>query len=532
MRFPKLRLGKTKRDANEPEIEPGLPQPDTFNDATAEDLTNEHKSKLPRNLHWIVIIAIALLIGAATFVTSSNKQAELTKVAKDTEKGSMTAEEANKKSGNAVEQITQAQNAQESAVKEAKEKAGASAPASEVKPANAAQPGAPAQGKATATSTSPTSMPVATQKVDGKLPPPPPAPDTPAPTPIGGTQYSPTAISELSAAQGTSGNDAVRQKSSPIIALQGIANAPATNSNIGNDTANLVSNVGGKIIEATTNNRAAVFANMQPGKAFPAQASMEDIKAQIEALRAQYGNPATLGATSPMLAAPSAKTQPTSNQSTAQPVQLAPSQAAGQSRYIEAVKYDGRLVIRQGKYIPAAFLSAINSDLAGDITAIVTENVYDSIEGSTLLIPKGSTLLASYGNNVVVGQERMLISFTRILLPNGDSIALDSMNGVDAIGQSGADADVNNHFFKQFGAGLIGAVVSWEVDRSAATNITINSPSSSTTDLTTSTGKVLKELTDRILDRYKNLKPTLTVEPGVKIRLYVGRDIALQPYQQ
>lgn len=532
MRFPKIKTLTRKPSADEaqdlPNEEAALPDQD---DAMAEDATTPHKSALPRNLHWIVIVFVAVGLGAATFVTGSAKEAAKQGQTEQQENApGMSADEARKRGNTAEEQIKSEQTKQEMAAEKAiaaleASQAMAAAPSTGSTPAingtgtsNTANKDAPSQA-----------LPARSTLNDANGQPLPPAP--PAPTPIAGngTQYSPTSISELGAAQG--GSDAVRQRSSALIVLQGsgqgstAANAGAAAEKLAAETASTMNGLTGRIVEAASNNKAQIFAPQLMGKSFPAQSSLEDVRAQLQAIRAQYGNgqnPALSG--NGGLPGMPAMAQP-------QPLQIGSQSPSKAPQYIEAVKHDGRLVIRQGKYIPAAFLTGINSDLAGDITAIVTENIYDSIGGMTLLIPKGSTLIASYGSDIVVGQERVMISFNRIELPNGDTIQLGSMNGIDPIGQSGTDAEVNNHFLKQFGAGLIGAVVAWGADNAGSTSVTINNTSTSTSDLTTSTGKVIKDITDRILDRYKNIKPTLTVAPGEKIRLYVGKDIALSAYQ-
>ena len=528
----KLRLpGRANTTQEQPPIDD-----DGEEDVLVSSTVSEHKPTLSRNIHWVVLAFIAVAIGGATYYTSAKKQ-DATKQATEEKKDAagMSADDARRKSDSASTEIANLADQQVQEVE--KKRKMASAPASSS--VSSSQAGTYQSPFITAAanpvaSTAPSAqggLPVA-----GAVPPPPPPPHGPQPTPIEGTQpvtnpqYSPAAISELGVSQGGQKDGVVQQRTSSIIALTGAGSnsgggATAAGRTLGADTANVMSAAAGQLVEAASNNQAAIFAPMQQ-KMYPAQADLEQVRARLQSLQALYGTGSSQAANA--LPASVTGSQPVPQFGGTQPLMATPQT---KSQYLEPVKYDGRLLIRQGKYIPAAFLTAINSDLPGDISAIVTENVYDSVGGDTLLIPKGSMLLATYGSDILVGQERILINFNRVVLPNGSYVDLGNMNGIDAIGQSGSSAEVNNHFLKQFGAGLVGAVVAWGVDKAAASNITINTSNNSQTDLTTSSGKVIKELTDRILERYKNLKPTLTVAPGEKIRLFVGRDIAMPAYQ-
>ncbi|MHB8887066.1 MAG: TraB/TrbI/VirB10 family type IV secretion system protein, partial [Methylovirgula sp.] len=82
-------------------------------------------------------------------------------------------------------------------------------------------------------------------------------------------------------------------------------------------------------------------------------------------------------------------------------------------------------IVQAGTVIPGALITGIRSDLPGEITAQVTENVYDSPSGRALLIPQGSRLIGQYDSQVSFGQSRVLLVWTRLILPNGKSIVLE-----------------------------------------------------------------------------------------------------------
>ncbi len=107
--------------------------------------------------------------------------------------------------------------------------------------------------------------------------------------------------------------------------------------------------------------------------------------------------------------------------------------------------------VLEGSLMPAVLLTQINSDLPGMLTAQVTEDVYDSIHGSFLAIPKGSRVIGAYGAHVVAGQERIMASFHRLILPSGESFNLDDMQAADRSGQSGLKDEVDNRFWTRLG---------------------------------------------------------------------------------
>ena len=103
-------------------------------------------------------------------------------------------------------------------------------------------------------------------------------------------------------------------------------------------------------------------------------------------------------------------------------------------------------VVQAGTVIPAALITGIRSDLPGQITAQVTENIYDTPTGRARLIPQGARLIGIYDSQVAFGQSRVLLVWTRLIMPNGRSIVLERQQGADAGGYSGLEDEVDNHW--------------------------------------------------------------------------------------
>src|SRR5438128_5878 len=116
-------------------------------------------------------------------------------------------------------------------------------------------------------------------------------------------------------------------------------------------------------------------------------------------------------------------------------------------------------IVQAGTVIPGALITGIRSDLPGQITAQVTENVFDSPTGRLLLIPQGARLIGVYDSQVAFGQSRVLLVWTRLIMPNGRSIVLERQQGADAGGYSGLEDEVDNHWGELFKAALLSTVL-------------------------------------------------------------------------
>jgi type IV secretion system protein VirB10 len=185
--------------------------------------------------------------------------------------------------------------------------------------------------------------------------------------------------------------------------------------------------------------------------------------------------------------------------------------------------------VMAGTVIPAALITGINSDLPGQVLASVTENIYDTATGRHLLIPQGSRLIGQYDSQVAFGQRRVLLVWTRLMLPDASSIALERLPGVDASGYAGLQDGVDWHW-QQLLAGaalstLIGVGAELAApDRSNGQSQVIVATRQSVQD---SVNQVGQELTRRSL----NVQPTLTIRPGFPVRVIVNKDLMLRPYQ-
>ena len=111
--------------------------------------------------------------------------------------------------------------------------------------------------------------------------------------------------------------------------------------------------------------------------------------------------------------------------------------------------------IKAGWDIPATLESGVNTDLPGEVKAVVRENVYDTATGQYLLIPQGSRLIGQYDNRVSYGQSRAIVIWSRLIFPDGSSVDLDGMVGHDASGAGGFHDQVDNHYLRLVSMALL-----------------------------------------------------------------------------
>ncbi len=182
-------------------------------------------------------------------------------------------------------------------------------------------------------------------------------------------------------------------------------------------------------------------------------------------------------------------------------------------------------ILQAGAVIPAAMITGIRSDLPGQITAQVTENVYDSPTGSLLLIPQGTRIIGQYDAGVQFGQRRVLLVWSRLILPNGRSIVLERQPGADAFGYAGLEDGVDYHW--------------WDLMKAAGLSTLLGIGTELATDdenrliraIRDGAQDTINQAGQQIVQRQLQVAPTLTIRPGYPVRVIVIRDLVLEPYR-
>ncbi|QIG97661.1 TrbI/VirB10 family protein [Bradyrhizobium sp. 6(2017)] len=187
-------------------------------------------------------------------------------------------------------------------------------------------------------------------------------------------------------------------------------------------------------------------------------------------------------------------------------------------------------VVQAGTVIPGALITGIRSDLPGQISAQVTESVFDSPTGRLLLIPQGARLIGVYDSQVAFGQSRILLVWTRLIMPNGRSIVLERQPGADAAGYSGLEDEVDNHWGELFKAAALSTLLAVGTELGAGSDTNSND-SAIIQALRHGAGDSLNQTGQQIVRRSLNIQPTLTIRPGFPVRVIVNRDLVLELYR-
>ena len=192
-----------------------------------------------------------------------------------------------------------------------------------------------------------------------------------------------------------------------------------------------------------------------------------------------------------------------------------------------------RYELKTGTMIPAVLLTAINSDLPGEIIAQVTSDVHDFKTLKHTLIPMGSRIIGRYDSNVTYGQNRLLVVWDRIIFPNGNTLALDNYQGVDLLGNSGMKGKVNNHFWKLLRSVILSAGINVAAGRLEDINVNVGSSSKARVSIgrgaSDASGNI-ETIGSRMVEKDLNQQPTIKIKKGSRFNIFVNSDMVLPVY--
>lgn len=192
----------------------------------------------------------------------------------------------------------------------------------------------------------------------------------------------------------------------------------------------------------------------------------------------------------------------------------------------QASKYE----LMAGTVIPGLMLTGINSDLPGHIVGQVSQNIFDTVTGRYLLLPQGTKVVGLYDSKVTYGQERVLIVWNRVILPNGKSVSLEGMPGVDMSGYSGLKDKVNNHYLRLLSGVVLGSFLGAGAQVAYGDYQNVN-PDFGQLALQ-GAAQNINQAGQKITQKNLNVQPTLEIRPGLRFSIFVTKDITLEPYRE
>lgn len=292
----------------------------------------------------------------------------------------------------------------------------------------------------------------------------------------------------------------------------------------------LPGDLGRPIVSAQNQGQPVVPPAMAPPQADPEE---QRRLAELEAARTSQvffdagpvSTSASVGMTSPGLAGVGTGAQPGTQ--TAQDRQLAFLNAPVDRRTIAADRImapASLYVLQAGAVISAALITGIRSDLPGQITAQVTENIYDSPTGRILVVPQGTRIIGEYSNDVGFGQRRILLVWSRLIFPNGRSIVLERQPGADTQGYAGLEDGVDYHWWDLAKAAGLSTLLS------VGAELAVDDQDRLLRAIRNGGQDTINDAGQQIIRRQLNIAPTLTIRPGFPVRVIVTRDLVLEPY--
>ena len=182
-------------------------------------------------------------------------------------------------------------------------------------------------------------------------------------------------------------------------------------------------------------------------------------------------------------------------------------------------------VLFEGTILETVLINRLDGQFAGPIECLLSTDVFSN-DRQHLLIPAGSKLLGETKKVDTFGQNRLAVTFHRLLMPDGYSVSLDQFKGLNQIGDTGLRDQVNNHYLRIFGVSLaIGAI------GGVAQAGTTGSLTASGTDLMRQGfAQSTAQSSAQILDKFLNVMPTVTIREGHRVKVYLSGDLALPDY--
>lgn len=181
--------------------------------------------------------------------------------------------------------------------------------------------------------------------------------------------------------------------------------------------------------------------------------------------------------------------------------------------------------IKAGWEIPAVMEQGLNSDLPGELKALVTSNVYDTSTGQHVLIPQGARLVGEYNSQLGYGQDGVQVVWNRLIYPDGSSLDLSGMLGQDEHGFSGFRDKVDHHYKRLVGFAVLTSLFAAASDISQNQNRSVLVYPSPGEVAGSAIGQQVSDLGAQITRRNLNVQPTVKIRVGYRFNVRVNRDI-------
>jgi type IV secretion system protein VirB10 len=184
-------------------------------------------------------------------------------------------------------------------------------------------------------------------------------------------------------------------------------------------------------------------------------------------------------------------------------------------------------VLFEGSIIETTLVTRLDGDFSGPVKVMVTNPVH-SRDRQHVLIPDGTNILGEVRPVEGLGQRRLAVVFHRLIMPDGYSVDLDQFKGLNQAGETGLKDQVNNHYMQIFGASIALGVISGAA-QSTVPNVGIDASGSDAYRVGVASS--VSQSSTRVLDKFLNINPTLTIREGHRVKIYLTNDLLLPAYE-
>lgn len=209
-----------------------------------------------------------------------------------------------------------------------------------------------------------------------------------------------------------------------------------------------------------------------------------------------------------------------------------------ESQSAQGVSMGARLTIwdlAAGTIVPITLVTAVDSDQPGNIVGLVRQDVYDTLTGSNIVIPKGSRVVATYNNGITFGQSSLQIAWTSLITPDGYTYTLPGFAGVSGEGFSGVKGKVNNHFWSILGASVLGSVIDYGgatlqgvITNTAPQVVNNNLAAELIAALAGGSVSSIQSVGQQYVQRAASQAPTIRIKNGTLTQMLVNQTVSFQ----
>jgi len=199
-----------------------------------------------------------------------------------------------------------------------------------------------------------------------------------------------------------------------------------------------------------------------------------------------------------------------------------------QPSYAELQRAEGKQYrLFEGTVLETVLTNRLDGSFSGPINCMVTTNIY-SHDGQHVLVPQGTRVLGEGRKVQTFGDQRLAVFFHRLIMPDGYSASLDKFQGLNQIGETGLRDQVNHHYLQVFGASLAIDAIAGLSQVNTRSGLDVSSEDAYRQGVAAS----LSQSSLRILDRYLNVLPTVTIREGHRVKIYLSNDLLLPAYEK